>query len=60
VIDGKTLSVLAVVAAGKGPYSVAVNPVTNKVYVANRLSRAVTVIDGVTNQGSEIQVGAAF
>ena len=37
VIDGKTPFLLAFVAAGDGPYSVAVNRVTND-YVANRMS----------------------
>jgi DNA-binding beta-propeller fold protein YncE len=45
---------VAVVAAGDGPYSVAVNEATNKIYVANRLSDKVTVIDGATNRASEI------
>ena len=54
VIDGNTHTVVAVVAAGEGPYSIAVNAVTNKVYVANRLSRKVTVIDGETNRSSEL------
>jgi hypothetical protein len=31
---------------GSAPYAVAVNPVTNKVYVANISSGTVTVIDG--------------
>ena len=41
--------VTATVAAGTNPYAVAVNPVTNKVYVANIYSNNVTVIDGATN-----------
>jgi len=31
------------------PNSVALNPVTNKIYVANFSSNNVTVIDGATN-----------
>lgn len=31
------------------PYFLAVNPVTNKIYVANVGSASVTVIDGATN-----------
>ena len=38
------------VPADKGPWAVAVNPVTNMIYVANRLSDKVTVIDGRTNK----------
>jgi len=36
-------------ARGNLPYAVAVNPVTNKVYVVNYGSSTVTVIDGATN-----------
>src|SRR6266851_3823837 len=41
--------VTATVAAGATPIGVAVNPVTNKIYVANANSNNVTVIDGATN-----------
>jgi YVTN family beta-propeller protein len=37
------------VAVAAEPSAVAVNPVTNKVYVANILGNSVTVIDGTTN-----------
>ena len=49
VIDGRTNTVAATVPADKGPWAVAVNPVSNMIYVANRLSDKVTVIDGRTN-----------
>src|SRR6266568_4061391 len=39
----------ATVPVGTTPYAVAVNPVSNKIYVANSGSNNVTVIDGVTN-----------
>ena len=42
-------AVIATVPAGNGPGAVAVNPVTNKIYVANGTSNNVTVIDGATN-----------
>jgi len=42
-------SVTATVAAGTSPRAVAINPVTNKIYVANTNSNNVTVIDGATN-----------
>ena len=42
-------SVTASVAAGTSPIAVAINPVTNKIYVANEGSSDVTVIDGATN-----------
>ena len=37
------------IAAGDTPFAVAVNPVTNKIYVPNQGSNDVTVIDGATN-----------
>src|SRR2546423_14504712 len=45
------------VAAGTQPNAVAVNPVTNKIYVANYLSNNVTVIDGSNNSTSTIAAG---
>jgi YVTN family beta-propeller protein len=47
VIDGPTNGT-TIVAAGTYPALVTVNPVTNKIYVANQRSRSVTVIDGAT------------
>ena len=57
VIDGAT-NTTATVAAGTHPYAVAVNPVTNKIYVANYGSANVTVIDGATNGTTTVAVGA--
>ena len=37
------------VAAGTAPFAVAVNPVTNQIYVTNDASNNVTVIDGASN-----------
>jgi YVTN family beta-propeller protein len=45
---------VATVGSGTNPYAVAVNPATNKAYVANRGSGNVTVIDGAT--GSTVTV----
>ena len=42
-------TVTTTISAGTSPYAVAVNPVTNKIYVANYNSNTVTVIDGATN-----------
>jgi YVTN family beta-propeller protein len=42
-------AVIATVPVGKQPMAVAVNPVTNKIYVGNGISNNVTVIDGATN-----------
>jgi DNA-binding beta-propeller fold protein YncE len=41
--------VTTTVPAGTNPWAVAVNPVTNKIYVANYSTNNVTVIDGATN-----------
>jgi len=49
--------VTATVDAGDHPWAVAVNPVTNKVYVANYLSDNVTVIDGSTNDTLTVGAG---
>jgi len=42
---------------GKYPSAVAVNPKTNKIYVANNKSKNVTVIDGNTNKTTTVAVG---
>ena len=41
-----------------GPYAIAINPVTNKVYVASDTNNVVTVIDGATLQTATVNVGA--
>jgi YVTN family beta-propeller protein len=51
-------SVTATVAAGTQPQAVAVNPVTNKIYVSNFNGNSVTVIDGVTNTPTTIAAGS--
>jgi len=48
VIDGASNSTTTV-SVGNSPTCVAVNPVTNKTYVANYRNDSVTVIDGTTN-----------
>ena len=50
VIDGATNTVTATIAGRRGaPAAVAVNPMTNTVYVANARHGTVSVIDGATN-----------
>ena len=49
--------VTTTVAAGRGPWAVTLNPVTNKIYVANLGSDNVTVIDGATNGTLTVDVG---
>ena len=67
VIDGATLATEDVT-VGKSPYAVAVNSVTNKIYVANicgndvscrTQSGTVTVIDGATLATTTVAVGAS-
>jgi YVTN family beta-propeller protein len=50
-------TVAATVSAGTAPETVAVNKMTNKIYVANFLSHSVTVIDGTTNSTTTVQTG---
>src|SRR5258708_38433342 len=47
-------TVTATVMTGSIPAAVAVNPVTNKIYVANLSSDTVTVIDGATNSTTTV------
>src|SRR6266852_5780374 len=49
--------VTATVAAGAASRAVALNPVTNKIYVANANSNNVTVIDGATNTTATVNAG---
>ncbi|MBP7686428.1 MAG: hypothetical protein KA765_00895, partial [Thermoflexales bacterium] len=57
VIDGATNGTTTV-NVGALPSAVAVNPVTNKIYIANSGSNTVTVIDGATNGTTTVNVGA--
>ena len=47
------------VIAGAGPDAIAVNPVTDKIYVANNDSSTVTVINGATNATATV-TGAPY
>jgi len=49
--------VTATIPAGAGAGSVAVNPVTNKIYAANYRTNTVTIIDGATDSTVTITVG---
>jgi len=50
-------TVTTTVPAGSYPASAAVNPVTNKIYVANYSGGTVTVIDGATNTTTTVTAG---
>src|SRR5579862_3343421 len=51
-------TVAATVAVGTQPFAVAVNPVTNQIYVVNYGGNSVTVIDGATNTTTTLAVGS--
>src|SRR5690348_11207630 len=51
-------NVTATVPVGLQPAAVAVNPVTNKIYVAIQSSNSVTVMDGATNTVAAANAGA--
>ena len=50
-------TVTATVTAGTQPIAAAVNPVTNKIYVANAVSKNVIVIDGAINTITTVAAG---
>jgi YVTN family beta-propeller protein len=47
------------ISVGTRPIAVAVNPVTNKIYIANQGSATVTVIDGSNNTTAVVAVGSS-
>jgi hypothetical protein len=55
-MDGAT-NALSIIPVGITPYTIAINPVTNKISVANRNSASVTIIDGGTNVTTTLAVG---
>ena len=58
VIDGSTNTALdSISTRGNNPGAVAVNPVTNRVYVANFTSNTVAVVDGATRTTKTINAG---
>lgn len=50
VIDGASNKTKTTVKVGAGPSALAVNQVTNKIYIANSLSNNVSVMDGNSNK----------
>ena len=50
--------VVGSVTAGSNPTAVALNPVTNKTYVANLAGGTVTVIDNATHAAHHVTVGS--
>lgn len=53
----RALAVVATVPTGTNPAALAVNPSTNRIYVANYNSGNVTVIDGATHAKTNVPVG---
>ncbi len=49
---------ITTVATGTYPVALAVNSVTNKIYVVNQGSNTVSIIDGITNTAATIAVGS--
>ena len=58
VIDGSTNTRVDSIFTGNSPGAVAVNPVTNRVYVANYGDRNVAVVDGATRTTNTINAGS--
>src|SRR5258707_15601809 len=56
-VTDRATNTTTTVAAGATPAGVAVNPATNRIYVANELSNDVTVIDGATKTIITMGVG---
>src|SRR6266852_1928416 len=54
---GYSQTAVTTIPAGTNPLAAAVNPVTNKIYVANRGSNNVTVIDGAKNTTTPVTAG---
>ena len=57
MVPAAAQTVTATVPTGANPRSVAVNPVTNKIYVVNQTSGNVTVIDGADSSATTVTVG---
>ena len=58
VVDGATLAT-STVSAGKGTTGMAVNPVSNEIYMTNSTDNTVTFINGVTLATTTLAVGAS-
>ncbi|HTC92904.1 MAG TPA: Ig-like domain repeat protein [Terriglobales bacterium] len=56
-ISASGQTVTTTVTVGTAPTAVAVNPVTNKVYISNATSNNVSVIDGATNTIATVATG---
>jgi len=59
VVNSDNQTATAAITVGASPVGAAVNPLTNKIYIANSGSNNVTVIDGLTNTTTTIPAGAS-
>ncbi len=50
VVDGASLQLVSTIPVGNTPVGVALDPSTNRIYVANQHSGSISVIDGGSNQ----------
>src|SRR5882757_9555304 len=57
VLSMDAQTVTATINTGTSPAAIAINPVTNKVYVANYDGATVTVIDEINNNTATVNVG---
>ena len=57
VYPAQAQSVTATVTVGVSPFAIAVNPVSNKIYVAGSGSNNVTLINGADNSTATVSVG---
>src|SRR5438477_3702757 len=55
--DSMAQTVGTTIAVGTAPSAITINPITNKIYVANESSNNVTVIDGRTHATTTVAVG---
>ena len=58
VVDSKADALIATVPTGLGPTALAIDSVTNKIYIVNGQAGTVTVLDGATDSTSTIAVGS--
>src|SRR5215471_7655976 len=50
---------MGTIPVGTQPFSIALNPITNRIYVANEHSSNVTVINGINNSTTTVNVGSS-
>jgi len=56
--DAAAQTISPPVAAGTAPFAIAVNPITNKVYVTNEADNTMTVMDGASGATTTVPIGA--